>query len=73
MLNKYSAPTIAVIQDLGFLFIVDKNNSPSGLSKSMHVFTNNFGSGTCSKTSRQVTTSNFFLDESSRFSAVVSI
>ena len=59
MLNIYSAPTIAVIQDLGFLFMVDKNRSPFGFKRSIHVFTNNFGSGTCSKTSRHVTTSYF--------------
>ena len=56
-LNIYSAPTIAVNQDLGFLFIVDKNRKPSGFRRLIHVLTSSLGSGTCSSTSRQVTIS----------------
>ena len=56
-LKIYSAPTIAVIQDLGFLLIVERKRCPPGLRRSVHVFTSDFGSGTCSKTSKHVTIS----------------
>ena len=64
ILKIYSAPTIAVTHDLGFLFIVDRNKFPPGFSSLVQTSINDFGSGTCSKTSRHDTTSNlssFFL------------
>jgi len=73
ILNIYSAPTIAVTQDLGFLLIVDKNKWPPGFKSSQHVFTKSSGSGTCSSTSRQATISNLFSVDSRRLSAVDSI
>jgi hypothetical protein len=57
ILKIYSAPTIAVIHDLGFLLIVERNKRPSYLSIFEHASTKEAGLGTCSKTSKQVTTS----------------
>ena len=56
-----------------FDYIVDKNKSPSDFKRLMHVRTNNSGSGTCSKTSKQVTISNFSSELFSKSSAVDSI
>ena len=56
--KTYSAPTIANRKDFRLRFRVAKNRSPPGLTSILQAAITDAGSGTCSSSSRQATTSN---------------
>ena len=67
----YSAPKITIKYDNIFLFIVDINTNPLSLTNYDKVSINYFGSLTCSITSIEHTTSNYFIFLYNNSSAVV--
>src|SRR6056300_1512847 len=73
ILKIYSAPTIAVTKDLAFLFKVERNIWPLGFRRSEQDLISRPGSGTCSITSKQATTSKDSFSFFTNSSAVINL
>jgi len=70
--NRYSAPTIAKRYDFGLRAIVENTTVPPGAASVAHAAIVDAGSGTCSRSSMQVTTSNAPGDDAASASAATS-